>query len=221
MKIKYNKKKEELRKDPVLESIEKAQKFLTEQGTKVFIGLLIAAVLFIGFKSITYFQNRQLVKAQEAFGKATIHYQAKNQEQAREAFDQVLENFANTPLAAYSAYMLGHMYLTDKKYDQAIAYYERALASKKSKGFTRGETLEALATCYEGKDDLAKALEFLVDACKDKNITYRYPALYWKIALINKKLGKREEVLYYCNKIVNDTLALNFQKKAKNLIATM
>lgn len=221
MNIKYSKKKEELRKDPVLESIEKAGVFLKENGNRVFTVIVIGVLLFVGFQIFTYVKRTGVAKSRDSFGAAMILYKDGEMNKAVEAFNLVMENHGKTPHAAYSAYMIGNIYMLQENYDNAINYFEKALLNKKNTGFIRGQSLESLATCYEVKGDLNKALEYFQKAVEDKTVAYRYPAIKWKMALINKKLGNSDKVLNYCTDLITDTLAVNFKKKAENLLATM
>ncbi len=221
MNIKYSKKKEELRRDPVLETIAGAKEFVTAQSDKIVTTLVIIILLFGGFQIFSYVRRSARLKAQNDFGRAMLLYTGKDISLAKEAFEEVIANHGNSPQAGYSAFMIGHMYLAEEKYDDAIEYFQKACESKKKIGFVRGEALEALATCYEAQGDNETALEYLQKALNDKTITYRYPAIRWKMALINKELGNDETVKFFCNKLVSDTLALEYKKMAENLLATM
>ena len=221
MNIKYSKKKEELRKDPVLESLEKARVFIKENGNRIVTAIVIAVLIFAGFQIFTYVRKMSIAKAQDSFGRGMILYANGEMDKAVEAFNLVLENHGRTSHAAYGAYMIGYIYLLQENYDNAISYFEKTLANKKNIGFIRGQSLESLATCYEAKGDLNKALDYFEKAMEDKTVAYRYPAIKWKMVLINKKLGNNDIVARYCNDLISDTLAVNFKRKAENLLATM
>ncbi len=221
MNIKYSKKKEELRKDPVLESIEKSRIFIKEKGNRIITSIVIIVIIFIGFQIVTYVKETSLSKAQDDFGRAMIVYTEGDVTKAIEAFNLVIENHKKTPHAAYSAYMIGYISLLKENYDGAIDYFEKVLSNKKDIGFIQGQSLEGLATCYEAKGDLNKSLHYFEKAINNKTVAYRYPTIKWKMALINKKLGNDDKVFHYCNEIISDTLAMDLKKKAENLLATM
>ncbi len=221
MNIKYSKKKEELRKDPVMESLVKAKDYITENSDKLITVLVIIILLFGGFQIFSYVRKSSRLKAQNDFGRAMLLYTDQELSRAQEAFEEVIENHRNTSQAAYSSFMIGHIYFAGEKYDDAIEYFEKVYANKKCTGFIRGESFEALAMCYEAQGDLERALEYFEKALNDETIVYRYPAVRWKMALINKKLGNSDKVVFLCNELVSDTLALDYKKIAENLLATM
>ena len=125
MNIKYSKKKEELRRDPVLETIEKARRFIISQSNKLTTGLVVIVLLLAGFQISSYLQRKKLAEVQDDFGRAMLLYSAQDETNAIDAFTRVVEDYGNTPHAAYSAYMVGHMYLYQAKYDNAIDYFQR------------------------------------------------------------------------------------------------
>lgn len=221
MNIKYSKKKEELRKDPVLESIVKSKDFITENSNTLVTGFVVLVLIFGGFKIFSYVQKTNLLKAQNDFGKAMLLYTGQEYTKAMDAFKQVVEDHQNTSQATYSAFMAGHIYFAEGKYDEAIQYFEEASANKKNIGFICGESLEALGNSYESKGELEKSLEYFEKALNDKTIGYRIPAIRWKMALINKKLGNNDKTELFCKELVSDTLALEYRKKAENLLAIM
>jgi tetratricopeptide (TPR) repeat protein len=221
LKIKYNKKKEELRKDPVLESIGKIRGFVVKNSNIVISGVLVLIFIFAGFQIYSYFKKTGMLKSQEAFGKAASLYKLQQYDKAVDAFKLVIENHGKSSHALYSCYMIGQILLGSDEYDKAIPYFEKALSFKKNTSFLRGESLVGIGTSYEAKGDLEKSLQYFKEALNDEKIRYRHHAIQWKMALINKKLGKKENVLYYCNKLVSDTLISDYKKKAENLLAAM
>ncbi len=221
MNIKYSKKKEELRKDPVLEFIEKAQVFVTKHSNIIISGFAAILLLFAGFHIYSRVIKSKKLKAQEDFGRATLLYASNETAKAIDGFTRVIENHKNSSHAAYSAYIIGHMYLAQEKYDGAIYWFEKVASHRKKIGFIRGESLEALATCYEAKGDYKQALQYFDKAIHNKQLVYRYPAIRWKMALLNKKIGDMDKVEYYCNELISDTLALKYKMDAENLLAVL
>lgn len=220
MNIKYSKKKEELRKDPVMDSIEKARVFMVNHGNKLIIGLIVVVLALAGLQIFSYLQKKKMIEVQEDFGRGMLLFSKQDEANAIEAFNGVVEEHGNTAHAAYSAYMIGHMHLFKENYQEATEYFNKALQNKQNKSFVKGEALVGLATCAEAKGELQESLDFFEKALSEKTIEYRYPAIHWKMALLYKKLGNKEKVEYYCNELISDTLALDYRKKAEGLLAT-
>lgn len=221
MNIKYSKKKQELRKDPVLESIYNIKKFITGNSNRLITGVFAVVCIIVGSQIYSYMKESRFVKAQNDFGEAMLLYKEGSESSAVQAFDVVIENYKRSSLAAYSAYINGHIHLSKKNYTEAIGYFEKVLASKRNNNFTKGESLIALATCYEADAKYQEALDYYQKAKEDKTVKYRYPDIQWKMVLLYQKLGNIEKVEYYCNQLISDSLAVNYKSNAENLLATI
>ncbi len=221
MNIKYNKKKEELRHDPVLESIAKTQQALKANSNRIISALIVIILILAGFQVMNYLGRKKLEGAQEGFGRGMLHLAAAEEDNALEAFSSVTDEFSNTAHGAYSAYLVGQIHLANGRYDEALASFESTVNNKNGKGFIQGEALIALATCYEamGNDDLA--MDYFNRALKDVSVRYRHPSVRWKMALLNKKNGNTEKAKTFCNELVSDTLSQDYGKKAEGLLAVL
>jgi tetratricopeptide (TPR) repeat protein len=150
-----------------------------------------------------------------------IEYTNRNIEKAVENFRIVADNHRSTSQGIVSAHMLGSIFLTMQRYDDAIKWFEIASTAKKELGFVGGEALVGLATCYEAKGDLPRALDNLEKAIKDDRIRYRHGAIRWQTALLYSKSNNAARASELCREILSDTTATDYQPKATNLIAAM
>lgn len=229
MEIKYSKKKQEMRSDPVMEFIVRAKDFFIGQGN-VLMGIAVGVVLVLGGVMIYNTVKKSSVhKAQEAFGKALIAYEAssvntanasENLGKAVEAFKTVVDNNKSSPQAIYSAYILGHIFLRQQRYDESITWFNAAVSSSPEAGFVGASALEGLASCYEAKGNLQESLKFLKKAALEDRLKYRGPELAWKSALISRDLRSYGEAKEFCQKILADTVsaAAAYKQKAENLL---
>jgi tetratricopeptide (TPR) repeat protein len=228
VEIKYSKKKQEMRKDPVFDFIMRAKDFCVAQSNFI-MGLSVAVVLVVGviliYSAIKKSGNE---KAQEAFGKAMLYYEngnsagngGENLFKAVEAFKSVADNNKNSPQAIYSAYILGHIFLRQQRYDEAITWFNAAISKNKSNGFVGASALEGLAACYEAKGNVEESINYLKKALSDDRLEYRSPALEWKIALMSRDIKKFDMAGTMCRQIIADTTysASEYRQKAQNLL---
>lgn len=218
MNIEYNKKKQEMRDDPLIDMLADAKEFTQKHTTALMA--VAAALVFVFGVYVVYNMIRQgsLDRAQEAFGKAMVVYTGPDQNAAIPQLSSVSDNHRNTPYAVYSAYLLGGIYLSNEKYDEAIQWFTAALSRNKENGFVGAEAAEALAAAYEGKGDLQSALKYLDQAAADSRLEYRHPALLWKIALLTRDLKQVDRAQKCLQEILSDTTAVDFKQKAENLL---
>jgi tetratricopeptide (TPR) repeat protein len=215
--IKYSKKKEEMRHDPIIEFIVKARTYAGENSSTLLSVLVVILLVVAGFSAYSYVKKSGQRHATDAFGKAMMAYVGSNRVEAVEALSLVADKHRNTAQAAYAAYLLGQTYLMQEDYKEAITWLEIASRNAKA-GFVEGQALESLASCYEATQDYERSVEYLQKALKTRSAGFRYPAIRWKAALACRQLGRNDETRQYCRDILSDTLAVQYRQKAENLI---
>jgi tetratricopeptide (TPR) repeat protein len=232
VEIKYSKKKQELRKDPVLEFIMQVKEVVFAQSNTIMIIAIGIALVLGGGTIFTSIKKSSFQKSQDAFGKALLTYElsagktadgSDNLSKTVDAFKVVVDNYKGSPQATYSAYFLGHLFLRQQRYDEAITWFNAALTKNSGTGFAGASALEGLANCYEAKGNIEEALNYLKKALLDDRIKYRSAALEWRSALLCKDLKKIEDARLSCQKILADTVAAAapYKQKAENLLVEL
>ena len=219
MNIKYNKKKQESREDPVIDGIFKTKEFFEKNSRNLIVFIVLIIIVTGGISGFNYYKKSQQIKARESFGKAMVAYSTKNFDDAIDQFRLTSETFKGTITGTTSAYMLGSILFQQKQLDEAITWYESVINGHDA-GFVTGQAFEGLASCYELKKDTASALKYFESALNDGRIDYRRNALRWKIALLSRKSDvTRAKKL--CEEIIADTLAQDYRLNAEYLLATL
>ena len=221
MNIKFSQKKQDIRDDPVMDFFLNAKKYAVKYAN-IFtgVGIVVAAAAAIFF---IYLQTRQAGsdKAQSGFGRAMIEFNNRNIEKAVDEFRTVAENYSGTPSGAESALMLGSIFFNSGRYDDALQWFEKAATHGTSLGFVGGEACEGLASCYEAKGDIQKAMDCLDKALRDDGVRYRHAAIRWKMALMSRKVNNAARAKALCNEILSDTSAADYRQRAENLLAVL
>lgn len=214
---KKQEKKQELNNDPLVDGIVKTREYVAKNN-KMIIGVSVVLLFAIVFSVV--FGNMRASsdhKSQEVFGNAMLAYTASEYDKAIEQFKIVTDNYGTTVQAVFSSYMLGNILFGQKRYDEAITWFENAISSKKASGFVGAQAFEGLALCYEAKGDNAAAVKYLENALNDDRISFRHGAIRWKLALLSK--SDVPKVRKLCTEIINDTTATDLHQKAENLLA--
>jgi tetratricopeptide (TPR) repeat protein len=221
LNIKFSQKKQEIREDPVMDFFLNAKQY-TVKYRNILASAGIGVAVVVGIVLI-FLQSQKMGsnKAQAGFGRAMIEFNSRNMEKAIEEFRAVAEKQPGTASGAESALMLGSIFLTMDKCDEAIQWFVKAEAAGASLGFVCGEAREALANCYEIKGDIPKALDYLDKALSDNQVKYRHPAIRWKMALLNRKVSNVPRAKMLCNEILSDTTAADYRQRAENLLAVL
>lgn len=219
MNIKYNKQKQELREDPVLDGLLKTKEFVQKNNNIVFGTVIAIIVVAGGIMGFTSYRNSRQSRANDDFGKAMVAYSENKTTDAIDKFRMVSENYRGTVTASMSAYMLGSILYQQGKYDEAITWFE-SVARGKGAGFVNAQSYEGLAACYELKADTAAALLNLEKALSDDRIAYRRNAIRWKMAILNRA-SSPERAIKLCDEIIADTLGREHRSDAEFLKAML
>jgi hypothetical protein len=223
LEIKHARLKDEMKKDPLLDALNTA-KAMGLKYQKVIIGVVALAVVVtagvIGYQRI---MAARVKSAEDAFGKAIMGLSTggASDSLSYDGLKSVITKHAWSPQAVYSAYLLGLHSLKTNNTDEAIRWFTKASAGNAKAGFVSGQATEGLALCYEKKGDREKALLYFGDALKDSRIAFRHPAIRWRMALLNKELGKDDATVRFCEEIIADTTAKAFKQGAENMIAEL
>lgn len=161
------------------ELLKRPDEFLTFSGKAVefynthqrefrYLGLVIAVIViaYLGGRTFLKFVNE---KGQEAYNTAYTSLTENMKPNAdpgslresEELFTEVIDNHGMSKAARLALPQAAYVKFVEKKYDEAIALYEKFL--DKVSGDTAYESLASLglATCYEAKGDLKAAIKAL------------------------------------------------------------
>ncbi len=217
MNIKFNKQKQELREDPVVDWLFATKEFI-QKNLNGIIGTLVAVIVILGvFFAFNYYRKSHMKSAREEFGKAMVLYNDQKADEAVDQFRMVAENYRGTSVGTMSAYMLGSILYRLRRYDEAITWYEKVKKGK-DVGFIKPQALEGLAACYEIKADTTSAIKCLEAALADERLSYRRNAIKWKIALLSRT-NNAERAKKMCDEIIADTTAQEYHQDAEFLKA--
>lgn len=218
MDIKQNKSTVSEGGDPLVEGVIGMRDFFKKNGSTIAACFFAVVIIGGGYLFYNNMKESNIRKAQEVFGSGIMDYAAGNTDRALTLFNQVANDYRNTPTGSMGAFMAGSIYHQQKNYDQAVTWFEAA-ANGPAAGFVRGQALEGLAAAYEEKGDATAAIRHLERALRDKSAAHRHSAIRWKLALLNKDNPGAASA--YCKDLIADTLATAFHQKAENLLAAV
>lgn len=166
------------------------------------VGYCILAIIILFTAGNMYLKNRNS-RAQDAYNTAYYGISGnispeKKQEtyaKSREDFGKVLAEYKMTKAAPLTLPQLAHIDFLEKKYDDAIAKYQKYLDSKPGEPYYSFGML-ALSACYEEKGDYDKAISTL-EKMKDAEGYSKEQALLGlaRIYRLKKDTAKSNEIL--------------------------
>ncbi|MDG5813572.1 tetratricopeptide repeat protein [Chitinispirillales bacterium ANBcel5] len=220
MNIKYNKKKQEMKKDPVLDWLFSAKEY-AKKNSVLLIGALLV-LLFIGAVSVFSSRAREadIRQSQDLFARAVLEFNDENLDDAIVLFGDAANNFGNTPQGKMSAFMLGSIYFEQQKYLQAIEWFQLAVTNMSSAGFVGAQALVGIATSHEALGNEAEAMQYYERALRDQRISFNHASIRWKMALLSAPSDtQRSQTLL--QEIISDPEATDYHSKAQNFLASL
>jgi predicted negative regulator of RcsB-dependent stress response len=133
---------------------------------------------------------------------------------SEELFKKVTDDYGLSKVAQLALPQIAYLKFLDKKYDDAIALYQKFL--DKIAGNTEYELMTnlALAACFEAKGDLKRAMEILVPIINIPDSSFSEPAML-SLARLYRLDNKPEKAREVLNKFVEqhvDSPLLPFAK---------
>jgi tetratricopeptide (TPR) repeat protein len=156
------------------------------------IGIAVAVVL-VGYLSVYGYMRHINNKGQEAYNLA---YDALSEppnpakssdpgapaqnddiKKAEGLFEQVIDAYGMSKAARLALPQVGHIKFTEKKYDDAIRYYDRFAEEISGHKEYEDLTFLARASCYEAKGELKKAISILTSLVEVPTNPFRETAM--------------------------------------------
>ena len=162
-------------------------------------------VIIIAYIAIYIYMGSVNKKGQNAYNEAYYFLinnlqkdeDYKNLPKSEELFKKVIENYGLAKASRLALPQIAYLKFTDKKYDEAIEYYQKFLTKISGNKPYESLTSFALASCYEAKGDLAKAIEILNPLMEANNNPFKEQVMFSLARLyrLDNKLEKTEEIL--------------------------
>ncbi|MBC8417482.1 MAG: hypothetical protein H8E10_02680 [Desulfobacterales bacterium] len=166
---------------------------------------IAVAVIVAGYLSVYGYLSYINKKGQEAYNVAydTLTEGLKpgttpeNLKKAEALFEKVIDEYAMSKAARLALPQVGHVKFTEKKYDDAILFYDKFAVEVSGDKENVDLTSLALAACYEAKGDLKKAISILNSLVDAQDNPFRETAMLSleRVYRLDKQNEKANEIL--------------------------
>lgn len=156
--------KKELKHDPLLDSVLKAQTFYEKNRnilTYSVIGV-IAVVLITMWVSALMKETEQ--EAVTLLGKAQVEYDQFNYIKARDFLNVLLEGYAGTDAADQGTFLLANLNFNENKIDEAAAMFQEFVDGYSGSDILLASGYAGIGACREAKKQYANAAESYMKA---------------------------------------------------------
>jgi TolA-binding protein len=150
-KIKFNKK--DLKKDPLLDSVLKAQTFYEKNKnalTYTVVGIL--AIILLSMWGIGIYHETQ-DEATTLLGKAQVEYDELNFTKARNFLTQLRQEYSGTDAEEQGTFLLANLYFTENNIAEAKNLFKEFISSYSGSEILLASGYAGLAACLEAEKD--------------------------------------------------------------------
>ena len=212
--------KKEMKKDPLLETINTGYKRYNEHKSMIFragIGI-IALIVIIVFLSTR--QGSQQKPADILLGNALVSMDTGDIENAQFQFERLSNDHASTNSGRLSSYFLGYLLFNDEEHESAKAHLSRFVSRSSDDKFLASAHV-MLSNIHQEQNDQQKETEHLELAVKySANEDNKY-SIELMLAEHYAKIGQKEKALSMIQNMQElDDLSTNDKKKAEELRGT-
>lgn len=184
--------------DVLASTIGKGEAFL-KQNSKVFAGVLAAAIILIG--GILYFQintQNQNETAQAEMFQAIYYYEqdsvefALNGDGINSGFLTIVEEYPRTDAANLANFYIGAIYLSEKKFQESVDHFEKFSADDY---LVQAKAYSLTGDGYLELGNTDKAISFYKKASEYNSNKYLTPKYLSKLAVAYEEAGKITEAI--------------------------
>lgn len=154
---------------------------------------IVAAVILVGYLSVYGYMRHTNKKGQEAYNlgydalmeartpdkdaEGAASSEQADLNEAETLFTQVIDEYGISKAGRLALPQIGHIKFTQRQFDEAIHYYDRFQEEISGNKEYQDLTSLALATCYEAKGELEKAISALTPLVEDATHPFREAAM--------------------------------------------
>ena len=186
-------------------------RYVLEHKAQIAAGLGILFVIVIVVSGVLYFSEKAENRAFAMMNRGMERYRALSEEKGpeeayqavNEDFRAILDKYSNKDGGKLARIAYGDIAFEAGDYDNAIALYETALRKVDSYPSLKNLILASLGYSYEGKGDLASAVQYF-EMIADGADTLMKPEAFFNLGRIYAEMGKPEESGQAYEKLISD-----------------
>ena len=149
--------KKELKRDPLLDSVLKAQTFYEKNRnilTYTVIGVIAVILISFWVKAIYEETNQEAVTL---LGKAQVEYDQMNYSKARDFLNALLKEYDGTEAAEQGTFLLANLNFNENKIDEAMRLFKEFTDSYSGSHILLASGYAGIAACFEAQNNYSEA----------------------------------------------------------------
>jgi len=212
--------REEIKRDPFLETVDKLESSF-EKNKKIFINIalgLIGLIFIINFLLKKYDQKK--IDSNSALGVAMVAFENRDYENAKFQFETIISEFAGTTASSFANFYLGRIYFENNEFLKSELYLNTFMNSKESEILYTG-AIKMLTQIALQDNQYRKAIKLLDNGLREVSKNNSIELKLIKTVVL-KDQGKTDEAKSLLNEIIlEEKLPPHLKQKSEELIGLM
>jgi len=216
---KYSKK--ELKHDPLVDNMLKAQTYYEDNKSKITNILVAVIVIGAAFLIFNHFHTNTMDKAETILGKAQVELDRLNTAGAESYLTMLVDGYAGTDAADQGLFLLAGVKYKQKKYAEAREAYKKFVDSYSGSAILLSSGYAGLAACYEQEKDFKMAAEAFKTAWNKAGDLPQAANYLYQAGLDYRASGNTAEAKAAFQKIVDDYSDSSLKFNAQTALITL
>ena len=156
--------KKELKRDPLLDSMLKAQQYYEDNKSRItyILGAIVAVVLIIFL--FNYFVKQSEQQASALLGKAQVEYDALNYSKARVFLENLVTEYSGSDAALQGTFLLANLNFNENNYAEAKNLFKEFIDSYSGSNILLASGYAGYAACLSNEGSYSEAAEYYEEA---------------------------------------------------------
>lgn len=204
LKPKKSIKKRDLKEDKFVKISLQTKSYIDENYQILMRGGVIAAFIVIVIFYFYYNAQQANEEASSQLGIAEIEYANDNLVKASTRLENLITEFDGTDAADQAKFILASIYYQQKKYDQALTYFQEFVDNYSGSNILLASGYAGLAACYDLKKQDADAAEHYETAAELAGDFTESDNYYFLSAMMYKKAGDVDKARSLLQNLVDE-----------------
>jgi len=152
--------KKQMKEDKLVSTAFRFSEYIQNNKRAFIIGGSAVVAIFLIFLFMDSYTKKQNDNAKDLFARGNLSMDMGAGDEAVADFKTIVEDYSGTAPAAQACFLLSNVLYEQKKYDEAMTYFEVVLSKYSDDKVMSSNAAGGLGSCYKIKGEFAKAAEY-------------------------------------------------------------
>lgn len=184
--------KKEIKQDPFLEKVDKAEAYFENNKQRIVQVLAFGLILFFGFQYISNSNNEKEMESNAKLSQALVAVEKGDSDNATVQLESIIQKYAGKTASDISHYYLGKMFFDQKQFEDSKTHLNKFIKSDAVPALIPS-SYKMLGSIAHSQNNVEKAIALYQNGISNSTIQYQNHELsiaLAKLQLINGNIEK-------------------------------